>query len=207
MPTTSPQSPLVNSGVLVSISQHMKVLGYQLLSNLVETVVCPELSSLASISLCNRSGICERAKCAHPLAECRVNPCTCQAEFVDKWGRQLQCDKLPTKCQHEAMEKSVMADIYHPQCEASGKYSPQQCFADHFEEKCWCVDDAGNILEDVKFNRDQQNCCKYTHKVSSEIDLKNGRFTRMMNECDIKRWRCNFNASLNKFEFANSHKN
>ncbi|XP_055333296.1 uncharacterized protein LOC129584903 [Paramacrobiotus metropolitanus] len=123
-----------------------------------QLLVCPKLSSGVGVKTCNRTGLCENAKCAHPLAQCRVNPCTCQAEFVDKWGRELRCDALPTKCQHESMERSVMADIYHPQCHDNGKYRPLQCFADHFSEKCWCVDESGNALDESKFSRGERDC-------------------------------------------------
>ena len=70
----------------------------------------------------------------------------------------MNCSVLPTKCQQEALERSVMADIYHPQCSADGKYRPMQCFADHFSEKCWCVDESGNPLDDAKFSRGSRNC-------------------------------------------------
>lgn len=124
-----------------------------------EIAVCPKLSATATVSTCNRTGLCQKAKCAHPLAECRVEPCSCKAEFVDKWGRVLPCEALPTKCQVESLERSVMADIYHPQCAANGSYMPMQCFADHFSEKCWCVDENGNALEsDVKFARNERQC-------------------------------------------------
>ncbi|OQV15699.1 putative Uncharacterized protein ZC84.1 [Hypsibius exemplaris] len=127
-----------------------------------EILVCPRLSATATVSTCNRSGRCDHAKCAHPLATCRVEPCSCAPEFVDKWGRQMNCSELPTKCQQEALERSVMADVYHPQCMSSGKYQPMQCFADHFSEKCWCVDESGNVLDDAKFTRGTRNCAVIT---------------------------------------------
>lgn len=51
-----------------------------------------------------------------------------------------------------------MADIYHPQCTPTGQYQPLQCFADHFSEKCWCVDESGYPVDEMKFSRGSRQC-------------------------------------------------
>ncbi|XP_078349655.1 thyroglobulin-like isoform X1 [Oculina patagonica] len=95
--------------------------------------------------------LCSTAKCpGQKDVTCRVNSCgKCEAEFLDKNGRKVDCY---SKCQKQRLEAlgthsldekpaHLVPGRFVPQCALDGSYEEVQCYGS--TGYCWCVDVEG----------------------------------------------------------------
>ncbi|KAJ7356063.1 Nidogen-2 [Desmophyllum pertusum] len=96
--------------------------------------------------------LCSTASCpGQKDAMCRVNSCgKCEAEFLDKNGRKVNCfsncqkQRLEALGTHSLDEKPARPIVgrFVPQCAVDGSYEEVQCYGS--TGYCWCVDVEGS---------------------------------------------------------------
>lgn len=120
---------------------------------------------------CSRDTACAGKKCSYPDAVCTVNPCSCEASFVDMNGQAVSCeDSLDepnyifdgTRCDKIREEQYKTGSSFQVGCDKDGKFLPIQCNkAVEDKETCWCVDESGNRLSNsTVFIRGGRKCGK-----------------------------------------------
>ncbi|XP_068730483.1 thyroglobulin-like isoform X2 [Montipora capricornis] len=132
--------------------------------------------------------LCSAVSCpGHKDVTCRVNSCgKCEAEFVDKYGKKVNCY---TKCQQARMEalgtqspdekpgKPIAPGHFVPQCAADGSFKEVQCYGS--TGYCWCVDGEGSPVLGTMM-RGLPHCKKTALGVCAGKPM----FTCLRNFCD-----------------------